>query len=313
MPQLNFWLKLKKPFFCLAPMAGLSDSPFRLLCKKMEADVVYTEMVSVTGLFYQNQKTLDFLKFNKKEKPVVLQLFGSNPQHFEKAAQLIEKAGFDGVDINLGCPAKKIVNNYSGVALMDNLDLAYEIIKITCQATRLPVSIKIRNQKNDTTALDLIQKIKNLPVQAIMLHARSFKQGFAGPPDWSYFKKIRSIYNGILIANGGIETPEIAKKILITTQADGLGLARGTWGRPWLFKQIKDYLDTNNYNQPNWSEIKKIILIHAQLFLKTNSNLIPLRQHLLYYIKNQPHAKQLRQKLIEVETLKQLEEILNKK
>ncbi len=310
--MINFWEKLKKPIIALAPMAGITDSSFRVICKKYKADVLYTEMVSVAGLTFESAKTLRYLKFKNKEKPVVLQLFGSNPEQFAIAAKMATKAGFSGIDINFGCPARKVVQNNSGCTLMDNLNNSYKIIKATCEATSLPVSIKMRRSKGTTTASMLIARIKNLPVQAIMIHGRSFEQGFTGNPEWEEIKKIRKIYNGILLANGGIYNPETAKKVIEKTNADGIGLAQGVWGKPWLFKQIKTYLKTNKYTTPNWTQIKKTILKHAKLVVKDKNNLIEFRKHLLWYVKGHSHAKELKKELVQITTLNDIKTILKR-
>ena len=308
----NFWTELKKPIIALAPMAGITDSSFRLICKKYGADVLYTEMVSAAGLTFKGAKTLRYLKFNKKEKPVVLQLFGSKPEQFAIAAKMVEKAGFSGIDINFGCPARKVIQNESGCTLMDNLDKSYEIIKATCNATSLPVSIKMRRSKGKTTASMLVAKIKDLPVKAIMIHGRNFEQGFTGDPEWQEVKKVREIYKGILLANGGIYDPETARQVLEITGADGVGLAQGVLGKPWLFKQIKNYLKKNKYKAARWSQIKGIILKHAKLSVKDKNNLVELRKHLLWYVKGHKRAKKLKKELVQVTTLNDIKTILKK-
>jgi len=307
----NFWEKLKPPIIALAPMAGITDSSWRIICKKLGADVVYTEMVSVAGLCYSGAKTLSYLKFQKSEHPVVVQLFGSQPEQFAKAAQIVTRVGFDGIDINFGCPARKVIKNESGAVLMDNLTKSYQIIKAVCDNTSLPVSIKMRNSKGLATASQFVEKIKDLPVQAIMIHGRSFEQGFAGDPDWSEIKKVRQIYKGILLANGGINTPIKAQQVISETKVDGLGLAQGVLGKPWLFKQIKDYLVKKKYTEPNWAKIKPIILKHAKLVINDKGSLIELRKHLLWYVRGHSQAKQLKKELVTVTTLQDIENILN--
>jgi len=308
----NFWLKLKKPIIALAPMAGITDSSFRIICKEYGADVLYTEMVSAAGLTFEGAKTLKYLKFKNEEKPVALQLFGSNPEQFAKAAKMVERAGFSGIDINFGCPAKKVVQNQSGCTLMNNLDNAYAIIKATCEATSLPVSIKMRKSKGKTTASMFVDKVKDLPIQAIMIHGRSFEQGFTNDPTWEEIIKVRKIYKGILLANGGIYTPEEAKKVLEITKADGIGLAQGAWGKPWLFKQVKDYLKNGKYTELDWPDVKKVIIKHAKLSVKDKDNLIELRKHLLWYVKGHPQAKELKKELVQITALKDIQSILIK-
>jgi len=317
----NFWQKLKKPIIALAPMAGITDSAFRLLCRDLEADVVYSEMTSVDGLYYDSEKTLELLEFNKKEQPVVVQLFGKKPELFGKAAKIVEEAGVSGIDINFGCPARKVVRHGGGVTLMRNLDLCYELVQATTEAVKTPVSVKIRTSiatvdKNSiVTGVDFVKKIKDLPVAALMIHGRSYEQGFQGNMNdinFEMIKEVRNNFNGILLANGGINTPEDASLILEKTGADGIGLARGIYGKPWLFKQIKDYLKTGKYSEPALKEIKKIAIKHAKLLYKTKGEkgMFEIRKHLTWYFKGFDGASEMRKKLVLVTSVKDIEKIL---
>lgn len=316
----NFWHKLKKPILVLAPMAGITDSSFRLLCKSFGADVVYTEMTSADGIAYQSKKTLAMLDFSEQERPVVLQLFGKNPENFTKALQIIKTLPKnqqpDGIDINFGCPAKKVTRHGGGVTLMRDLPHCQEIIKAVCDNSSWPVSVKIRssiNEKNGKiTALDFIKSIRHLPIATIMIHGRPFENPFQASIDFEIIEQSKNIFPGLIIANGGIDTPEKAKEMLEKTKADGIGLARGLYGKPWLFKQIKNYLETGKYQELIWSQIKKVILKHAQLNYKYKSahGIIELRKHLCFYTKNRPNAKSLRKNLVRVEKISEIKNIL---
>ena len=294
-------------------MAGINDMAFRQLCKKYGADVVYSEMVSVDGLFYKSAKTFELMKFNKKEKPIVIQLFGCKPELFAKAAKEVEKIGADGVDINFGCPAPKIYKIMGGVRLMRDLDLCYEIVKATCEAVDIPVSIKIRTSIGKVTGLDLVNKIKDLPISAIMVHGRSFEQAFRGEADLEAIKRIKQTFRGVVLANGGIFTPEQARDMLAHTGVDGIGLAQGVLGKPWLFKQVKDYLKTGKFKEYNFAQIKKVALDHAALNykLKGKTGILEIRKHLGWYFKGFTGASDLRKKLVTVESLKEIKEIVN--
>jgi len=315
----NFWEKLKKPIIALAPMAGITDSAFRQICKDFGADVVYSEMISVDGLHYKSKKTFELLKFSKKEKPFVVQLFGSKPELFAEAAIHVEKLGADGVDINFGCPAPKIYKSGGGIKLMRDLSLCYEIIKATCQAVKIPVSIKIRssinvlNYKRKITALNLVRKIKNLPLSAIMIHGRSYEQGFGGEVDLQMIKNVKENFKGIVLGNGGIVNPEKAKEMLDKTGVDGIGLAQGVLGNPWLFEQVKNYLKTGKYNEYNFSQIKKVALSHAQLCykLKGKQGILEMRKHLAWYARGFEGASLLRQKLIKANNLNEIKKSLD--
>jgi nifR3 family TIM-barrel protein len=314
---MNFWKKTKVPILALAPMAGVTDSAFRQVCRQYGADVVYTEMVSADGLFYDSKKTLEFLKFDKYEKPVVIQLFGKHPEKFTKAAQICEQAGFDGIDINFGCPAKKVAGHGGGVTLMRDLPKCHQIIEAVLAGTKLPVSVKLRSSiKKDgaaVTALDFVKFMKDLPIAAIMIHGRPYENPFNAEIDYEMIKKVKQEFGGIVLANGGIRTPEDAKKMLEKTGCDGVGLARGLYGRPWLFQQTKKYLKNKKYTEATQKEIIKAILLHAKLALKAKGKhgLIELRKHLLWYVAGWPNAKELRSKLVKVDDLEQIKDIFN--
>ncbi|MBI5077591.1 tRNA-dihydrouridine synthase [Candidatus Falkowbacteria bacterium] len=287
----NFWQELKKPIIAIAPMAGITDSAFRFLCKEFGADVVYTEMTSIDALYYNSKKTLAMLEFQKKEKPIVLQLFGKRPELVAKAVEIATEAGFDGIDLNFGCPAPKVVRHEGGVMLLKKLNLCRELVQAVCEATKLPVSIKTRvsigSGKEKKTALDFIEKIKDLPVAGLMLHGRTFEQGFSGDIDFDAIKSVKKKFKGIVIANGGINTPEDAKKMIDLTGADGVGLARGLYGRPWLARQVDDFLEKGKYVSPTLSQIKKTALRHAELNYKTKGDygIVELRKHLCWYFR----------------------------
>ncbi len=297
-------------------MAGVTDSGFRQMCKKFGADVVYSEMISVDALAHNSKKTLAMLEFSNKEKPIVIQLFGKEPKLFALAAKLVEKKGADGIDINFGCPAPKIFKSGGGASLMRDLDLCYEIVKATCSAVKIPVSIKIRSSinspKGKVTALDLVKKIKGLPAAAIMIHGRSYEQGFSGAVDLRAIKSVKQVFEGIVLGNGGITNPLKAKEMLAKTKVDGIGLAQGVLGKPWLFKQIKDYLKTGKFKEFNFTQIKKTALEHAALNykLKGKQGILEMRKHLAWYFKGFPGASDLRKKLIKVNNLKEIRAIL---
>jgi tRNA-dihydrouridine synthase B len=325
--KASFWFKLakNKPILALAPMAGITDSAFRQLCLKYGADVVYTEMVSANALHYNSEKTLKLLKFSKTEKPIVVQLFGKDPEKFIKATQMVTKMGFDGIDINFGCPARKVAGHGGGVTLMRNLELCYEIIKNVCDHTPLPVSIKTRtsinlktketrNRKTKVTVLDLIQKIENLPITTIMVHGRTYEKPFVGEIDYEMVRKVKESFPGIVLANGNLTNPKIAQKTLELTNADGLGLARGLYGRSWLFEDIKEYLKKGKYKEKTWEDIKRIALEHAKLNYKIKGDfgIIEMRKHLIFYSKRQKQAKEMRKNLVQVENINQIKKVFQK-
>lgn len=310
----NFWNKFDKPILALAPMAGYSDSPFRQLCKSFGADVLYTEMVSADALHYGSKKTLAMLPFSKSEKPVVCQLFGKRIEVFAKASQIVEKAGYSGIDLNFGCPAKKVVAHGGGVTLMRDLGHCRKLIIEVLQNTKLPVSVKIRAGIDNVTAVDFIETIKDLPVSAVMVHGRYFKNPFGGEIDYKMIKKVKQKFNGIVLGNGGIFTPEDAVRMLKETGVDGIGLARGLYGRPWLFKQIRDLIETGKYDDLNQKELKKVAIKHATLAEKTNGEwgVVETRKHLAWYVKGFEGAAELRKELVQVKKAAEVKKILSK-
>ena len=347
MNKKNFWQKSKKPILALAPMAGVTDSAFRQICRENGADVVYSEMASVSALFFKPKRTLELIKFNKNERPYVVQLFGKDPKHFAKAAKIVsEKIKPDGIDINFGCPAKKVFGHGSGCALMMDIKLAREIISAVCENTKLPVSIKIRagvkkgilkgtfkgtQNKSAINALAFIKKTADLPYSAIMIHGRTYEGGFSGPVNFSLMEKIKKEFpDKIILANGGINSAEEAVEILKKHPSlDGLGIARGTWGQPWIFEEIKKLFKkevgadlgsarkrTNTRFVPtkyDFSYVKKIALRHAKLIYKNKGQqgIFEIRKHMSWYVKGFPGASELRRKLVMAKDLREIKQILD--
>lgn len=324
----NFWTKLnseckkaKRPILALAPMAGITDSPFRQICKDFGADVVYSEMASTAALFFNPGKTLEMLVSDKKESPYVIQLFGSNPEHFAHAVKLLTATATSskfqvpsyiipsGIDINFGCPVKKVAKQGAGAALMNNIKLAREIIQATISNTSLPVSIKIRSQVGAINALQFLDKLNDLDIKTVMIHGRTLNQGHSGPVDFETIRKARNYFGGIILANGGVKNLYSAKELFDKTEADGIGIGQEALGRPWIFKQLR----INNY-ELRIKELNKIIIKHAKLVEKMKGELgmIEFRKHLCWYVSGLPGAKELRQKFIKINDLKEVKEILKK-
>lgn len=309
----NFWKKLNRPILALAPMAGYTNSSFRQICKKYGADVVYSEMASAAALNYGGKKTIELLKFQKIERPYVVQLFGNDPKFFKNAAKIVtEKIKPDGIDINMGCPVKKVFSNGSGAALMKDKERARKIIKETLKGTNLPVSIKIRSSIGNVMAYKFIKLMKDLPISAIMIHGRSFSQGFAGKINYYQIKKVKSIVDIPVLANGGINTPEDAKKMIAKTGADGIGIARGALIKPWLFLQIKQYFERGEYEKLNFEDIRKIALQHAKMSYESTGKhgIVEMRKYLLWYFRGFDGAKEIRKKLARVESLWDIKSVL---
>lgn len=314
----NFWQKLKKPFYALAPLAGIGDSAFRQICKEFGADVLYSEMASATALFYDVKKrknldlseTLKLTRFEEKERPFVAQLFGSDPKCFETATKIItEKIKPDGIDINFGCPVKKVQKQGAGAALMADLKKSYDVIKATVESTDLPVSVKTRIKAGEVDVLRFLDYISDLDVKAIMIHGRTRAQMFSGEIDTAVIKKARDYFSGIIMANGGIYSHEDSARVLSETEADGLGIARGALGRPWIFKALR----TGQSVERQKSAVFKIAIKHAELACKQKGKkgIIEMRKHLCWYVHGFPGASQMREELIRVDSLRDIKNILN--
>jgi len=316
----NFWQTLPKPILALAPMAGVTDTAFRQMCKLGGADVLYTEFVSTDAIVYESKKTFEMLKFSPNEQPVVCQVFGKKPEHYYKSAKVLADFGFAGIDINFGCPAYKVVKHGGGVTLMRRPDVVREIVQATCEGSPIPVSIKIRasickegcavdDPEGQVTALDLIKVLEGLPIATVMIHGRSYEKPFDGALNIDAITQAKKVFPGIVLANGGVYRPEDAKKLLDETGADGVGIARGSWGRPWLFGEIKEYLAKGSYTPRTWGHIVPAILQHAKLAFaaKGKYGLIELRKHLAWYVKGFPGASALRSKLVRSTTYEDIE------
>lgn len=320
----NFWQTLKRPFLALAPMAGVTDLAFRTMCKRFGADVIYTEFASANALVHGNEATRRMIAFAETERPVVCQIFSNDPHMSARAARILEDMGFDGIDINFGCPAYKVVTHGGGVAMMRDLDLCHALVSAVLLATKLPVSIKIRSRiggerqkgvearKQSVTALDLVKRLSDLPVAAIMIHGRSYEKPFDGAPDVDMIRQVKEIAGCPVVANGGAYSPEEAKVLWEATAADGIGVGRGSHGRPWIFTQIKEYLSTGAYHELSWQEKKEAILTHARLAfsLAGARGLIEMRKHLAWYVKGIYNASEIRNLLVQTETLSDIELVL---
>ncbi|MDD5527566.1 MAG: tRNA-dihydrouridine synthase [Patescibacteria group bacterium] len=343
----NFWQKLKKPIFCLAPMAGITDAAFRYLCGKFGADVVYSEMVSAAGLFFDSERTSGLLDSYKKNggAKFVVQLFGNNPEHFAKAVKIVEqKIKPDGIDINFGCPVAKIVKSGAGTALFKDLEQSRRVLEAVLKNTKLPVSVKARISTHPVSArggstppkrgisiFDFVEKMKGLDIAAIMVHGRTLAQGFAGEIDYGAINRLKKIFSGVIIANGGINTPEDAEIMLKKTNADGVGIAQGSCGHPQIFEEIKNppslklrrtsKKGINNIPSPSRAAratppeegiVFKIAYEHAKLMekLKGKRGILEMRKHLCWYVKGMPDAAEMRKELVKVETLADIKKLL---
>ena len=292
----------------LAPMAGITDLPFRILCKEQGADVMVTEMISAKALFYGNKNTLPLMQTEEEEKPIGVQIFGSEPELMGAMAHKIENKGFSYIDINMGCPVPKIVNNKEGSALMLNPELAGRIVKEVSKAVSLPVTVKFRKGFDDDhiNAPEFAQIMEENGAAAVAVHGRTRVQYYTGEADWNIIKEVKKAVSIPVIGNGDIFTPEDAKRMLYETGCDGLMIARGAKGNPWIFSRTLHYLETGELlGPPDKEELKETILRHAQLQIQFKGEylgLCEMRKHLSWYTVGLPHSSSLRNDVNQTET-----------
>ena len=301
----------------LAPMAGVTDLPFRLLCKEQGADLICTEMVSAKGIFYNNKNTEDLLRIDDRERPVSLQLFGSDPDIISEMAKKIEHRNFDILDINMGCPVPKVVNNGEGSALLKNIPLAAKIIEKTVKAIDKPVTVKFRKGfgADEVQAIEMAKAAEAAGAAAVAVHGRTREQYYSGKADWEIIAKVKDTVSIPVIGNGDIFTPEDAKNMMEQTNCDGVMIGRGAQGNPWIFHQINTYLETVMVpEKPPFSEVCRMILRHAKMQIEWKGEkrgMREMRSHAAWYTAGYPHSASLRRAMNTVETYEQLEELFS--
>ncbi len=302
----------------LGPMAGVTDLPFRLLCKEQGAGLLCMEMVSAKGIYYNNKNTEQLLAIDEREHPVSLQLFGSDPEIMSEMAKKIEERPFDILDINMGCPVPKVVNNSDGSALMKNPVLAGKIIEKTARAIKKPVTVKIRKGFDDAhiNAVEMAKVAEASGAAAIAVHGRTREQYYSGRADWDIIRQVKEAVKIPVIGNGDILTPEDAIRIEEQTGCDGFMIARGAQGNPWIFAQILHYFKTGEHlSKPTAEEMVQMMLRHAKMqlaFKGDYTGIREIRKHAAWYTAGYPNAARLRSAINEVESYEQLEELFGR-
>ena len=300
---------------CLGPMAGVSDLPFRRLCKEMGASLLVTEMVSAKAIYFKNKNTEPLMKIDKDEHPVALQLFGSDPDIIALIAAQIENRDFDIFDFNMGCPVPKIVNNGEGSALMKNPKLVEEILSKLVKSVKKPVTLKIRKGFNEDNinAVEIAKIAEASGVSAIAVHARTREQYYSGKADWSIIKAVKSAVNIPVIGNGDVTDGKSAEEMYEYTGCDGIMIARAARGNPWIFREIRDYFCSKTVEKPAKGEVIDMILKHCRLQMEYDDEIMAvrkMRKHVAWYTHGMKGSSALRDRVNHIESYNELELLL---
>ncbi len=302
----------------LAPMAGVTDLPFRLLCKEQGAGLICTEMISAKAIYFKNKNTETLMEIDERERPVSLQLFGSDPDLMAEIARQIEPRNFDILDINMGCPVPKVVNNGEGSALMKNPRLVHEIVSKVSNAIGKPLTIKIRKgfAEDCVNAVEIAKIAEDAGAAAVAVHGRTREQYYAGNADWDIIRKVKEAVSIPVIGNGDVDSPQKAEALVRETGCDGIMIGRAVQGNPWLFSQILHYQKTGELlPKPGMEEVKEMILRHAKMQLEYKGNytgMREMRKHVAWYTTGMPHSASVRRMVNEVESYEQLEELVGR-
>ena len=302
----------------LAPMAGVTDLPFRLLCKEQGAGLICTEMISAKAIHFKNKNTESLMEIDVRERPVSLQLFGSDPDLMADIAAQIEHRNFDILDINMGCPVPKVVNNGEGSALMKNPRLIHEIIHKVSGAIKKPVTVKIRKgfTEDCVNAVEIARIAQDAGAAAVAVHGRTREQYYSGKADWDIIRQVKEAVSIPVIGNGDVDSPEKAKQMQQETGCDGIMIGRAVRGNPWLFSRILHYQETGELlPKPDIREVKEMMLRHARLQLEYKgeyTGMREMRKHVAWYTAGMPHSASVRRLVNEVESYEQLEELVDR-
>ena len=305
--------------YILGPMAGVTDLPFRLLCKEQGAGLLCMEMVSAKAILYNNKNTETLLEIHPDEQPVSLQFFGSDPKIMSEMAKRVEERPFDIMDINMGCPVPKVVKNGEGSALMKNPKLVHEIVSAMVKAINKPVTVKIRKGFDDTciNAVEIAKIIEDAGAAAVAVHGRTREQYYSGTADWEIIRQVKEAVSIPVIGNGDVTSPQKAEELVKQTGCDGIMIAKGAQGNPWIFSEMIAYEQTGQLpDRPARREVREMMLRHARLQLQYKGEYLGIREmrkHVAWYTKGLQGSAKLREEINRVESYAELEELLERR
>lgn len=300
----------------LAPMAGVTDLSFRLLCKEAGCGLVVTEMVSAKAILYGNKNTKALLKVQEEERPAAVQLFGSDPDILGEIAAQIEEGPYDIIDFNMGCPVPKIVNNGEGSALMREPKKVEAILTSMVSHVKKPVTVKFRKGFYETqpNAVEIAKIAESCGVSAVAVHGRTREQYYSGKADWDIIRKVKEAVKIPVIGNGDVFTPQAARAMMEETGCDGVMIARGAKGNPWIFSRTNHYLETGELlPEPDISQIKEMVIRHGRLLTLHKGEktaMREMRKHMAWYTAGLPHSAALRNEINLVDTLEGMTQLL---
>lgn len=310
-------VKMDNPFV-LAPMAGVTDLPFRKLCKEQGAGLICMEMISAKAISFHNKNTEALMEIDQAEHPVSMQLFGSDPALMAEVAKSIEERPFDILDINMGCPVPKVVNNGEGSALLKDPDLLVQIVKSVSSAISKPLTVKVRIgfEKFPVDIVEIAKRVEDAGAAAIAVHGRTREQYYSGTADWDAIRRVKEAVSIPVIGNGDVDSPKKAEALIRETDCDAVMIGRATRGNPWIFREMNHYFCTGELlPRPSVEEIREMILRHTRMQIELKgefTGIREMRKHVAWYTAGMRHSARLRRETNTISSYEELEKLLER-